>query len=236
MKVAVLLSGMLRNFEHTYPSFKKYIIDELNPDIFFSGFPNKNGIEYCKDKIENLWNPKRYEIREYNSEFRKKICRDEQKYLSNKRYETTPNTFISGVYNIKRCNDIKNQYQEENNVTYDFIIRVRPEVYFTKSISTDEIDFAKSGKVLIPNEWDFKSIHPMAVSDCIAISNKSSMDKYCKLYDHFDDYYEMGIMFHPETYFGLHINQQKLERHVVNRHGWICYEDPEGKNLHRKDF
>ena len=52
MKVAVLVSGMLRTFEETYPRLKKYIIDDLEPDIFFYGYPNKKGMQYCQNKIK----------------------------------------------------------------------------------------------------------------------------------------------------------------------------------------
>ena len=33
-KIAVCMSGMIRNYHHTFDRFKKYIIEPLNPDIF----------------------------------------------------------------------------------------------------------------------------------------------------------------------------------------------------------
>ena len=62
MKVAVLISGMLRCFEEVHPEFKKYIMDVFNPDIFFCGYPNNEGLDYCETKIKELWNPKKYII------------------------------------------------------------------------------------------------------------------------------------------------------------------------------
>jgi hypothetical protein len=95
MKIAVCLSGMMRNFELTYPYFKKYIIDEYDPDIFFSGYPNKNGNEYCDKNLVNLYNPKKYILQEYSDELRKKICDNEEKYLKNKRPETIVQNIFS---------------------------------------------------------------------------------------------------------------------------------------------
>lgn len=33
MKIAVCLSGQLRNYKETFPYFKSFIINELKPDI-----------------------------------------------------------------------------------------------------------------------------------------------------------------------------------------------------------
>ena len=34
MKVAICLSGQLRNYKETFTYFKSFIIDDLSPDIF----------------------------------------------------------------------------------------------------------------------------------------------------------------------------------------------------------
>lgn len=34
MKIAICLSGQLRNYKETFPYFKSFIIDDLSPDIF----------------------------------------------------------------------------------------------------------------------------------------------------------------------------------------------------------
>ena len=235
MKVAVLVSGMLRTFEETYPRFKKYIIDDLYPDIFFYGYPNKKGIEYCKNKIKELWNLKDFEILEYTDDLRKKICLDENKYEKNKRPETKVNNVLSAAYILKKCNDLRLKYQNDNNIDYDVVLRIRPDYYFINHINQSQLESAKKGEILIPNEWDFKEVHPLAVSDGIALSNNFSMNKYCELYNHIDNYFDEGIMFHPETYFGVHIDRMNLNRKVVHRHGWIDFHNPDGFDINRKE-
>lgn len=234
MKVAVLVSGMLRIFEETYPRLKKYIIDDLQPDIFFYGYPNKKGIEYCQNKIKELWNPKDFEILEYTDDLRKKICFDEKKYEKNKRPETRVNNVLSATYTLKKCNDLRLKYQNDNNVDYDIVLRIRPDYYFINHINPSQLESAKKGEILIPNEWDFKEVHPLSVSDGIALSNNFSMNKYCELYSHIDNYFDEGIMFHPETYFGVHIDRMNLNRKVVHRHGWIDFHNPDGVDINRK--
>lgn len=236
MRVAVLISGMLRTFEETYPRFKKYIIDDLHPDIFFYGYSNKKGIKYCEDKIKKLWKPKDYKIVEYTDALRKKICPNESKYESNKRAETVVNNFLSATYTLKKCNDLRLKYQNSNNVNYDVVLRIRPDYYFFKYIDELQLESAKKGEILIPNEWDFKEVHPLSVSDGIAISDNFSMNKYCELYNCIDDYFNEGIIFHPETYFGVHIHKMNLLRREVDRHGWIDFHNPDGIDINRKEF
>lgn len=236
MKVAVLVSGMLRTFEQTYPRFKKYIIDDLEPDIFFYGYPNKKGINYCENKIKQLWNPKDYKIVEYTDSLKKEICLDENKYEKNKRPETKVNNVLSAAYALKNCNDLRLKYQNDNHIDYDIVLRIRSDYYFINHINQSQLESAKKGEILIPNEWDFKEVHPLAVSDGIALSNNFSMNKYCELYNHIDNYFDEGIMFHPETYFGFHIDRMNLNRKVVHRHGWIDFHNPDGIDFNRKEF
>lgn len=235
MKVAVLVSGMLRTFEETYPRLKKYIIDDLEPDIFFYGYPNKKGMQYCQNKIKELWNPKDFQILEYTDDLRKKICLDENKYEKNKRPETKVNNVLSAAYALKKCNDLRLKYQNDNHIDYDIILRIRPDYYFINYITKSQLESAKIGEILIPNEWDFKEVHSLAVSDGIALSNNFSMNKYCELCNCIDKYFDEGIMFHPETYFGVHIDRMNLNRKVVHRHGWIDFHNPDGFDINRKE-
>ena len=73
MRIALLLIGRLDSFVKDYDSLKEIVLDRLSPDIFFSGHPNKEGIDYCREKVEELWKPKKYILREYTEEVRKEV-------------------------------------------------------------------------------------------------------------------------------------------------------------------
>jgi len=65
VKVALCLSGFPRSIEYTYPYLEKYILSELNPDIYFFGYSEiKHGLS--EDIILDLLKPKDYVIREYS--------------------------------------------------------------------------------------------------------------------------------------------------------------------------
>ena len=54
MKIAIVIPGMLGNFESTYPRFKKYIINELNPDIFYLDIQIKWDQNIVKKKLKMI--------------------------------------------------------------------------------------------------------------------------------------------------------------------------------------
>lgn len=239
MRVAILLPGMLRNFEVVYPYFKKYVIDPLNPDIFFYGYPNKKGLAYCESKIIELWNPKKYTIKEYTTELRKEICPYENElYMGRNLYATSErasHTWMSGIYCVKNANILKQQYEQENNFTYDVVIKSRTDIFYYREHSSEELERAQKGELLIPESWDFKSVNAIGASDVSAVSDSKTMDSYCGLYDNIEKYFRESVYaFHPETYCGIHIDRQKLNRtplHVgVNDNGWVMFEHPDSPN------
>lgn len=227
MKVAVLIPGMLRCFEQVNPEFKKYVIDVFRPDIFFSGYPNNNGLKYCESKIKELWNPKKYIIREYTEKLRREIHPNDEKFELRKVYGARVSSTLSGKYNIKLANELRKQYEKENNIKYDLLMVWRPELVFYKTLEKEEIEKALNGDVLIPDAWDFKEVNPVCVSDIGVVTNRESMDTYASLIDYIDKYWEEGHLFHPETLMGVHLEKTGLRRTGVHYTGWYLYYDLE---------
>ena len=62
MKIALCLSGGLRNFKDTHYSFKNFILDKYDTDVFFYGLENKEGVDVNKKDLLDLYNPKNYQI------------------------------------------------------------------------------------------------------------------------------------------------------------------------------
>lgn len=238
-KIALYIPGLLRNFEITYPYFKKYVIDDINPDIFISCYPNKMGLEYCESMITKLYNPKKYIIRNYSEKLKQKICSNYEKYYYNKAPETSNSTvdgIISLMYNNKLCDNMRLKYEYDNNIQYDIIIKTRPDLYYIKYHDPIELSNANNGDILIPRAWDFTCHNKAAKSDICAITNRENMTKYCSLYDYFDQYFEEGIIFHPETLFGVHIDKMGINRTGVDGTGWLSAENPITNIDDRKQF
>lgn len=236
MKIALLMVGRLDTFEDMYFSLKEHILDPLSPDIFFSGYPNRKGIDYCREKIETFWKPKKYILRLYDENVRREVHPNDEIFNQNKRPEVTPQTWLSGIYNVKLCNELKKDYEIKNNFFYDVVIKSRTDLSWYTSISNEDLELAKTGNILIPTAWDFKDINILGTSDVVAVSNSEGISKYASLIDNVDTYWNEGNIFHPETYVGIHIKRTGLNRieisSGIDRTGW-CLIDP---NPNRKSF
>jgi len=232
MKIALLLIGRLDTFENMHPYLKEYILDPLKPDIFFSGHPNNMGIDYCEQKIRELWSPKKYLLRTYTEKVRREIHPNDEIFNSNKRNECTPNTWLSGIFNVQFANKLKSKYEFQHNIKYDVVIKARTDLQWYSTISEEDLNLAKLGNILIPTAWDFKSVNPISVSDVLAITDTEGMNKYASLIDCVDQYFSEGNTFHPESYVGIHINRTGLNRieinHGIDNTGW-CVVDPNRK-------
>jgi hypothetical protein len=122
MKVAVQLAANPRSFNRNYESFKRNILDTLNPDVFIHTWrldgnerPEVTTDGTCEEYIE-LYNPVAHEI----------------EYL---KYNYQPlQTMIPHFTSRYRVNELRKKYQEENNVKYDIIIMGRPDIRLTNPI------------------------------------------------------------------------------------------------------
>lgn len=239
LKICILIIGRLDTFETCYESLRKYILEPLNVDVFFSGYPNFLGLEYCENKIEELWKPKKYCLRDYTDIIRKEIHLDDSRFIR-KRSECTPHTWLSGMYNLKISNKLKNEYEKENNFKYDICIKSRTDVIWHSYITNEEIDLVlkDSKNILIPTAWDFKEVHNLGCSDVSCVTSSHGMDIYSSCIDFIDEYYDSGEVFHPESLLGIHINnflnrisiKTGIDPHTnqPNQSGW-CVIDPNRK-------
>jgi len=86
MKVALLLHGLTRRYDVSFPFIKEYIIDKFNADTFISCWDNQvkeeelgKGENLNLKKMINLYNPTAYDEEIYNDEIEKKFT--SEKYL-----------------------------------------------------------------------------------------------------------------------------------------------------------
>lgn len=222
MKIAVCFSGRTRNFEDTFPYFQKNFFNNNDVDIFVYGSPNKNGYQQNLESIINLYNPK-------------KIVLNDEEYYNNlvEKYNFN-GSFIKMWYNIYHSNNLRVQYEIENDFKYDFVFRLRFDYFFLRTldevkINLNEID---DNKLAIPNRWNFTCMHPLAKCDMFSIGTSLSMNKYCDLYKNVNeclknfDYprHHLGGP-HPESVLGIYLNDINLN--VIETDSPVEYEYPD---------
>lgn len=185
MKVALVLTGYMRQWKSTYTKYKKFIIDEYNPDIFISSYTysqntlNDKLVEINTKEVIDYYKPINYLFRESET------CPDEFIYKENK-YGKLGKNWIErqrrGWYTNKlslSLFDIKN---------YNIIIKARPENPVKNLTLTD--------KNLVIPAW---KVHPgpcgpeNSLFDRFAYGNSECMKKYLSLYDFMQEMYNNNI-------------------------------------------
>jgi hypothetical protein len=180
IKIAILISGFMRNYEiglhilKTY--FKNYQVDYYLVTYDIIGMGNYNTTEYTDVKfnikdLENIIPIKKYVIKEYakNSE---KVSDD---FHINKLYYQTLNIYES--YNLSLSDD------------YFFYIRTRTDLIFQNldTILEDNLTDIMNGKILLHDKY--KNTLSDVPFDGFAICNSKVAEKYFKF--HFElSYYK----------------------------------------------
>lgn len=116
MKICLQLAANPRSFKRCYDSFKKNILDTLNPDIFLHTW-NLNGLDRpdvktdgsCEEYVE-LYKPKSYQIEDLT-------------------YNYQPlQTMVPHFTSRYKVNQLRKKYELENNIKYDVVIMGRPDL------------------------------------------------------------------------------------------------------------
>jgi hypothetical protein len=91
------------------------------------------------------------------------------------------------MYSFMKSIEYKSQYEKNNNFKYDYVVKLRPDIFFKPDRKLSHIfdlyDFQNSNEFFIENiqqDWDINSIW---CDDVLYISNSKTMDIASKLYE-----------------------------------------------------
>lgn len=225
MKVACLMYGMLRNFSNTYETFNHYILQQLKAKgldvkVYFAGYANKTGKDNCEkilvDKYKCI-NPK---FMDWNEKQKSLIANKTGPFSD---FSFVPGARVESIFSSWYCKKEVFHIMEQNEIP-DYVILVRPDVYWFRSINLDCIEKSmREEKIMIPEEWDFKCVHPVAVSDAFAMGSYKTVKSFVSCIENIQSYKNL-INMHAETLCGLHISVAGLNRGVCPRH--FAFETP----------
>jgi len=214
MKIALCMSGGLRCYKDTYNHFKKFILNNLDCDLFFYGTENKEGAKQNFIDFTTLHSPKKCVINTieyYNDLIYKKFDINNLQLQKGAPAHRLKN-MIPMFYNIRQCYLLKEQYEKETGITYDTVVRLRPDVFFIRNITTEEFEKASSGILVIPDAWNFGGI-----TDLFAMSNSITMNTYSKIYESLQECFLNGV-FHAETITKYNLDKYNIKIDMVSRH------------------
>jgi hypothetical protein len=176
-KVAVCISGQLRLFKKTYQSIYDNLIVPNNADVFIHTWFDKDNLtidsrdaqrQYAQldpdDDINviKLYQPKKYLI-EKPKKFHNKnlqipdaymnsialMMKDEDKNDFSKVFNKSMYPSYSMFYSIYKCNELKELFALENDIIYDYVVRIRFDIALPCNIQLSNFDI--NGGICTPN-------------------------------------------------------------------------------------
>ena len=140
---------------------------------------------------------------------------------------TKPKNVYSMFYHNKKCMDLIENYEKDNNMKFDIVIKYRNDIDTSQALNLYNPPLSDN-TINIPNINDWGGIN-----DQIAYGSKVAMKKYCSLIDNYQKYIlEDKIINHPESILKHHLvsNNLTVQRFVfsysLNRNVAQIHPDP----------
>ena len=180
MKIAILIGSHLEYIDEASNLLNNLLIENLNYHTFI--YTNKR---YEKN-IKYFKNVKNFAFVEDNEN-------DIKEELKIKNLKEPSNIFQ--YFNLKKCFSILEKYSLENNIKYDCIIRLRPDIFKPtyKLFSQDKKKYLWTMKTEINRPfWVPRIVEDNVVyakTDQFYMGNYDTMKKISRLYDYIFEYY-----------------------------------------------
>lgn len=234
MRVAVCISGAMRGYKESAYCLVPHLISKFYPDVdvFVSTWRDRGKREQShymfplgnhaddesiteNDIISLYPNVRMISIEEFLPEYCNEIAGVVKPTELVAQAENKVGKYtIPMYYQMKKCNDIRKDFQEKYNVKYDAVIRTRPDI----------LAGPVSDGVL--NSLDFIWAYPdglgYRVSDRLAISTPENMDYYSNCFDSLNKYWEEGLQVDGRWKVGeimmkTHLDAGKFEYRTMNK-------------------
>lgn len=193
-KIAICFSGQIRDgYEECLTLILIFLIKKYNADVFCCFEECDNDI---KQYINNTLNPKKV------------------KYVEN--YIKSDKNIVSmgtlSMYNkIYLSNQLKKDYENENNFTYDYVIRIRPDLIIKESLPK-YIFTENKNKIYFP--YISKIFSYYGYPDFLAIGNSKLMDIYSDIFIYLlDNTNKCNI---SETLLYKYLNMNDVNCEIIN--------------------
>ena len=181
LKVALCLSGFVRNYHKVYPTILNNIVNVLNADVFFHTWDNHGYQKIDRSEFSNTWRPvpdPMSNVLDVNAlvsviKPKKYLVENNQEIINTfdfKRYEglfvyyhqAKPQFIQSQMYSIYKSNELKKLYEEENGFTYDIVIKLRFDYSIYSPIPLIEIKkcLNESKTIIVPSPPFSNHDHP----------------------------------------------------------------------------
>lgn len=217
MKLAVCYRGHLRTLSKTFENQKEKLFKNNDVDFFchtWNVYPEE--IDFLKNVVNPkrllIEEPKNFEMNPYsdihmNELFNFNTNFDKNKKITDGYLQSMPYNVLSMMYSLNKVNSLKKEYALSNNINYDAVVVLRPDIYFYDDFCYNEIDINKINISWYENIGDHLN-NPNAMIDHIAFSNEKNIDNYCDCFLYIPFYFfNCKIPFVHETLLGWHTKE-----------------------------
>lgn len=196
MKIAICFSGSIRDFPTCLPSLKRYVLNNLNADIYLhlwemndiSELDTDVRFKWREDACESTYvieklKPISYVINKYTKFWEEKIIRKSGIDLSkliNEKLKSYAINACSMYYKIYKCFRLMEKHAIKNNIEYDIIIRARLDFIWEDSILPTFFDNTQNTIYLIKDRYATHS--KIIANDKFFAGNFIDMKKMCHLF------------------------------------------------------
>jgi len=226
-KIAICLSGHLRDYELNLSSINKYIVEPLNADVFIHTWDSIGKQVFITqgvvgptpdEKNKNLPNVSDFikNVKAVKIESNK-IFLDTVKHLEDMKFylygmklrdnlfggQAEPKYIYSQFYSIYHSYLIMEEWSKNNDIKYDYVIKMRADYSLNSGILSDDFDFLEKNPdtIFIPNTPYSNHGHPACcmcandlehehhiedVCDVFAYGKHSAMEHYFKIYENLE--------------------------------------------------
>jgi len=157
MKIAILYSGRISDYDTYYNNLKKYIIKDNDVDFFLS---------HSKELNEDLTG--------FIDLYKPKIVIDENIIFNS---HTRNYNGMCMFNNRHRLFQSFKTYCQDNSIHYDRIMVYRIDLLALSEINFDDMNVLENDTIYVPNLR-----HSQGINDFIAIGNFHAIEKYCNLF------------------------------------------------------
>jgi len=205
MKIALCLSGQPRGLVKAYEYVQRNVLCCNDVDVFCHVWNEE-------EKVKSLYKPKKI------------LAESQNKIKLNKEYKTRDNINHPAIntfcffYSLYMANSLREEYEKENNIKYDIVIRSRYDFAIARCLNFSEYDTDKiwTPLIKIPMPSTF------VCTDQFAFSSSQNMSDYSKVYEKIEYYYDSGILINGEDLLAAHIKKINL----INKISYVDMWDP----------
>jgi hypothetical protein len=223
-KIAICFSGAIRNAHLCIPTIQKYIINNLNADVFLHlwSFTKKTNTQYnfkwkndtCSaEYVINALKPKNYIIDEYTSQWETIIINESKidiNKFDNEKKKNYGFNCCSMYYKIFKCYELVEEYCIQNNIKYDIVIRARIDFIWEENLYFE--NFMELGNnqndILYLIRDKYAKCSKKITNDKFFAGSMTVMKKMCNIFNDLHIFQQNNVIID-----GQEVNEYNIKQH-----------------------